>query len=82
MDHRKRLAPIATTIDDPSALDLANARKSVFILVFDVSSRKCFAQPGDHNSCQARDTGSAFLKIKEIFKKILVVVFRVRKNAR
>ena len=62
MDHRKRLVPIATTINDPSALDLANARRSVFILVFDVSSQKCFAQPGDHHSCQARDTGSGFSK--------------------
>ena len=30
MDHRTRLVPIATTIDGPSALDLANARKSSF----------------------------------------------------
>ena len=28
--HRPRLAPIATTIDSPSVLDLANARKSSF----------------------------------------------------
>ena len=30
MDHRKRLVLNATTIDGPSALDLANARKSRF----------------------------------------------------
>ena len=30
VDHRKRLVLIATTIDGPSALDLANARKSSF----------------------------------------------------
>ena len=52
----------------------------VFILVFDVPSRTCFAQPGDHHSCQASDTGSALKKIKEIFKKNLVVTFRVRKK--
>ena len=34
----------------------------VIILVFDVTSRKCFAQPGDHHSCQASDTGSALKK--------------------
>ena len=41
----------------------------VFILVFDVPSRKCFAQPGDHHSCQASDTGSALKKNKGNFQK-------------
>ena len=80
MNHRKRLVPIATMIDDPSALDLANVRKSSFhSSQFDVPSRKCFAQPGDHHSCQASDTGSA-LKNKGNFQKNLVVIFRVRKK--
>ena len=56
MDHRTRLVPI----DGPSALDLANARKSGFILVFDVPSPKCFAQTWDRHSCQASKTASAF----------------------
>ena len=34
MDHRKRLVLNATTIDGPSALDLANARKSRFFSSF------------------------------------------------
>ena len=71
MDHRKRLALNATTIGGPSALDLANARKSSFptILVFDEPPPKSFAQPGDHHSCQASNTGSALKKRIEIFKK-------------
>ena len=74
MDHRTRLVPIATTIDGPSALDLANARKSSFILhfilVFNVPSPKCFAQPGDRHSCQpASNTGSVLEKRKDILKK-------------
>ena len=82
MDHITRLVTIATTIDGPSALDLANARirKSSFFLVFNVPSPKCFAQPGDRHSCQASNTGSALEKRKEIFKKILVIVVGDRKN--
>ena len=56
-------------IDDPSALDLANVRKSSFLSSFNVPSRKCFAQPGDHHSCQARDTGSALKKERKFSKK-------------
>ena len=41
----------------------------VFILVFDVPSPKCFAQPGHRHSCQASNTGSALEKRKEIFEK-------------
>ena len=75
MDHRTRLVPITTTIDGPSALDLANARKASFILVFKVPSPKCFAQPGDHHGCQpASNTGSALEKQKGNSQKILVVV--------
>ena len=67
MDHRTRLVPIATTIDGPSALDLANARKSSFhSIVFDVPSPKCFAQTWDRHSCRASKTGSALEKRKEI----------------
>ena len=68
MDHRTRLVPIARTIDGPSALVLANARKSSFILVFNVPSPKCFAQPGDHHSCQASNTGSALERRKKFSK--------------
>ena len=39
-----------------------------FILIFDVPSPKCFAQPGDHHSSQASNTGSALKKRKVIFK--------------
>ena len=39
----------------------------VFILVFDVPSLKCFAQPGDRHSCQGSNTGS-LEKRKKIFK--------------
>ena len=82
MDHRTRLVPIATTIDGPSALDLANARKSSFHSSFRHTtwSPKCFAQTGDRHSCQASNTGSALEKRKEISKKILVVVVGVRKK--
>ena len=70
MNHRTRLVPIATMIDGPSALDLANARKSSFILVFNVPSPKSFAQPGDRHSCQpASNTGSALEKRMKILKK-------------
>ena len=54
----------------------------VFILVFDVPSPKWFAQSWDRHSCQASKTGSALEKRKEKFQEILVVVVRVRKNAR
>ena len=67
MDHCKRLVPIATNVDGPSELDLAYARKSSFHSSFR-RSLKCFAQPGNHHTCQARNTGSA-LKKKDIFKK-------------
>ena len=52
----------------------------VFILVFDVQTPKCFAQPGDHHSCQASNTGSALKNRKDIIKKIPVVVDEVRKE--
>ena len=70
MDHRKRLILNATTIDGPSALDLANARKSRFHSSFalDEPRPKSFAQLGDHHSCQASNTGSALKKRKEISK--------------
>ena len=32
---------------------LPSPGSQIFILVFDVPSPKCFAQPGDHHSCQA-----------------------------
>ena len=51
----------------------------VFILVFDVPSPKCFAQPGDRHSCQGSNTGSLENK-KENFQKLLVVVVGVRKK--
>ena len=79
MDHRTRLLLIATTIDGPSALDLANARKSSFHSGFDVPSPKCFAQTWDRHSCQASKTGSAWQK-KGHIQEILVVVVRVRKK--
>ena len=81
MDHRKRLVLNATTIDGPSALDLANARKSRFHSSFrrTTTNAKSFAQPGDHHSCQASNTGSA-LKKKRNFQKLLVVVVGVRKK--
>ena len=41
----------------------------VFILVFNVPSPQCFAQHGDHHSCQASNTGSSLEERKEIFKK-------------
>ena len=80
MDHRTRLVPIATTIDGPSALDLAMPGSRVFILVFDVPSPKCFAQTWGRHSCQASKTGSALEKKKGNFQEILVVVVRVRKK--
>ena len=46
----------------------------VFILVFEVPSPKCFAQPGDRHSCQSSNTGSAWKKRKKIFKKVVVVI--------
>ena len=79
MDHRTRLVPITTTIDGPCALDLANAGGEVFILVFDVPSPKCFAQPGDRHSCQGSNTGSSLEKRKKI-QKLLMVVVGVRKK--
>ena len=39
----------------------------VFILVFDVPSPKCFAQPGDRHRCQGSNTGS-LKKRKKFFK--------------
>ena len=50
----------------------------VFILVFDVPSPKCFAQPGDRHSCQESNTGS--LEKRRKFQKLLVVVVGVRKK--
>ena len=41
----------------------------VFILVFEVPSPKCFAQPGDRHSCQSSNTGSALERKKENFQK-------------
>ena len=55
----------------------------VFILVFDVPSPKCFAQPGDHHSSQPINTGSSLEKKKGNFfkfSKIPVVVDGVRKK--
>ena len=43
-------------------------RSEVFLLIFDVSSPKCFVQPGDHHPCRASNTGYALKKRKEIFK--------------
>ena len=83
MDRRTRLVPIATTIHGPSALGLANARKSSFHSSLRCSITKCFAQLGDRTSGQASNIGSVLEKRKEIFKKILVVVVhvvRVRKK--
>ena len=40
-----------------------------FILVFDVPSPKCFAQPGDHHSCQANNIASALEKRRKFSKK-------------
>ena len=77
MDHRTRLVPIATTIDGPPALDLTDVGGC--ILVFDVPSPKCFAQPGDRHSCQGSNTGSLEKK-KENFQILLVVVVGVRKK--
>ena len=77
MDRRTRLVPIATTIHGPSALGLANARKSNFHSSLRCSITKCFAQLGDRTSGQASNIGSVLEKRKEIFKKILVVVVHV-----
>ena len=62
MDHRKRLVPIAMTIDSCSGLDFAKARSKVFMLIFNVPSPKCFAQPGNDHSSQASNTGAALTK--------------------
>ena len=51
-----------------------------FILIVDVSSPKCFVQPGDHHSCQASNTGCVLKKRKGIFKKILKVGVGVGKK--
>ena len=68
MDYRKQMVSIATTINGSSALDLANARKRSFHSNFRHTITKCFAQPGDHHSCQASNTSSA-LKKEDNFQK-------------
>ena len=83
MDHCKRLVPQTTTMIDGSLprliLPTPGSLSEVFIQIFDVPSLKCFAQPGDHHSCQASNTASA-LKKKGNFRKILEVVVGVRKK--
>ena len=75
MDHRTRPIPIATTIDGPSALDLAHARKSSFHSCFRRTiTTVSIAQTGDRHSCQASNTGLCFAGLcfrekKENFQK-------------
>ena len=73
MDLRARLVPIATTIDATMVPVLRSISPTpgsqVFILVFDVPSPKCFAQPGDRHSYQARNIGSALEKKKGSVQK-------------
>ena len=68
MDHRKRLVLNATTIDGPSSLDLANARKSRFHSSFRRTTTKELCSAGDHHRCQASNTGSALKKEKKFSK--------------
>ena len=76
MDHRKRLVPIATTIDDPSknsALDLANSRKSSF-------HSECTLLSLEITIAVRQVTPALLCKKKGNFQKILVVVCKVRKK--
>ena len=59
---RQRLMVLLRTISP-------TPRSQVFIQVFEVPSPKCFAQPGDHHSCQSSNTGSALEKKERKFSK-------------
>ena len=80
MNHRKRLVPIATMIDDPSTLDLANVRKSSFHSSFRRTITKVLCSAWRSPQLSGKWHRLCFEKIKEIFKKNLVVIFRVRKK--
>ena len=61
--HRTRLVPIATTINGPSALDLANDRKSSFHSSFRRTITKVLCSAWGSPSCQASNTLLCFGKI-------------------
>ena len=82
MNYRKRLVPIATMIDDPSALDLANVRKSSFLSSFRRTITKVLCSAWRSPQLSGKWHRLCFEKIKEIFKKISWSYSGFAKNAR